>query len=125
MASASGLPEETMTPSTSRPRLVSKGPAADFVDQIGQRLRRDGILADAEVLLAQPPEHVLLDPVAGRLAVAARLGQRDDIIHQRPALAHQHVAIVGGDAVSPLRAASAARRAVRRVKSGSAPSPPR
>ena len=66
-------------------------------------------------LLLERPQHVLLHPVAGQLAVADRRGQLDEIIDQRLALVHQHVAVVGRDAVGGFQALRAGRPAIRRA----------
>ena len=99
IASAAERPEASISASTSRPRLVSSLPARTLPISSASALGRSGILRDVDLLLVERAQHVLLHPVAGHLAVAAGVGQLDVVVDQRPALVHQHVAVVGRDAV--------------------------
>ena len=56
-------------------------------------------LIDRLVLLVEHTQHILRDPVRRRFAVFHGLGHFDEVSDKRPALVHDHVAVVRRDAV--------------------------
>ena len=104
IVSSSGLPPAIISANTSRPRLVVNRPLRTVSISSASCLGRKGNCSMAICCSLSVRSTSCWTQLLASLPSPQQLGQVDVVIHQRPALVHQHVAVVGRDAVGLLPA---------------------